>query len=603
MSLPFQAPNWGQIRTRPRAHLSRVRVLALALSLALAAPSSAQSIPDTLFDAHVRAELDRIVSLAREAGLPTAPLINRVLQGAARRVEGTRVVGVVRAYADSMKVASSLLGAGSSESEIDAGAAALRAGVSRSHIQQIRQTRGTGQATTALIVLTDLVRRGISSADAATAVTTVAQSQPDNALLSLQSAIAREAASPTPAQLRDAVQQQLRRKPSIPFPDGSESIVRAIDPRITPAIGHRAYLALSAVNSPRTEGITPTIFEGGGTVELGKGFALSAGTIAGTNIEDSLVMQLRGGLSFVRRTSESGAMASWIGLESRPLVFGGTSRRDTLSPGLNNRLGAMRANSVALLSGASFARSLSQGFALGALVELQSDRILTRTLEPRYLEPAGPRPDTLAPIGYDEHLQSSPRFFVRSSLNAVIGGLALQGTVTRRLSSAAALGERATSSQLFTLSAEHSLGSGISLFASAASREPSTVLGVVQPGEGRFRLGARFVERRGLEPLAERDAERERWNLVLHRVAGTDSVFISLRAPEAERVWVQGDFTDWAAKSLAAGPDGRFSASFPITHGLLRFRVRLDNGPWQAPPGLAVDVDEFGGEVGVALVR
>jgi hypothetical protein len=75
-------------------------------------PVAGQSIPDTLFDAPTRIELERIISSARQAGLPTPPLVNRALQGAARSVDGQRVVGVVRAYADSMRVALTLLGAG-----------------------------------------------------------------------------------------------------------------------------------------------------------------------------------------------------------------------------------------------------------------------------------------------------------------------------------------------------------------------------------------------------------------------------------------------------------------------------------------------------------
>ena len=248
--------------------------LLMVAALAISRPVAAQSIPDTLFDAPTRIELERIISAARQAGLPASPLVNRALQGAARKVEGNRVVGVVRAYADSMRVAQTLLGPGSVESELDAGAAALRAGVSREGVREVRRTRSAGQATTALIVLTDLVRRGVPAADAAAAVNTVAASQSDNALLSLQSAIAREAAAPTPAQLRDAVQRQLRQRPPVPDDVKGKALVRALDGRTSPAVGHVAYLGLSALNPrPATSGVT-TALEGGLAMALGAGLPL-----------------------------------------------------------------------------------------------------------------------------------------------------------------------------------------------------------------------------------------------------------------------------------------------------------------------------------------
>jgi hypothetical protein len=570
-------------------------------------PAAAQSIPDTLFDAPTRIELERIISSARQSGLPTAPLINRALQGAARKVDGNRVLMVVRSYADSMKVALTLLGGGSGESEIDAAAAALRAGVSRDGIRQVRRTRGTGQATTALIVLTDLVRRGVAPADAATAVTTVAQSQPDNALLSLQSAIAREAAAPTAAQLREAVQRQLRQRPPVPDGTRSDALVRALDGRTSPSVGHTAYLALSAFNpAPATAGVW-TAFEGGLSLPLGSGLALSAGARAGSDVTDSLVMQLRGGVSFTRAVGSRSAVASWLGIESRPWQFAATpgASDDSLQGGdLESRFDMRDANGIAFVGGTSVARTVSPRLALGALVELQSDRIVTRSLVPRFLEPIGPRPDTLRPIGYDEHLESAQRLFVHSALNAVIGQLALQGTFVHRLRGPGSSGEATRS--LFTLSAEHHVAGGMNLFASMSSREPTDVLGAVLPTDGRVRLGARFVERRAVKPPQPDPAPAAPMSLTLERATAEGAratVRVALRVPSARQVLVEGDFTDWRPAALTLGADGRFGGIFAVKGEVVRLRVRIDDGPWQVPPGLAVDVDDFGGLVGVALVR
>jgi hypothetical protein len=127
-------------------------------------------------------------------------------------------------------------------------------------------------------VLTDLVRRGVPAPDATMAVTTVAASQPDNALLSLQSAIARETSAPTAAQLRDAVQRQLRQRPPLPDLLPDDGLVRALDGRTSPAAGHAVYVALSALNPQPTSTGVWTALEGG-FMPLSSALSLSAGRV------------------------------------------------------------------------------------------------------------------------------------------------------------------------------------------------------------------------------------------------------------------------------------------------------------------------------------
>lgn len=579
----------------------------LLVMVAVSRPVAGQSIPDTLFDAPTRIELERIIGSARQAGLPAPPLINRALQGAARSVDGQRVVGVVRAYADSMRVALTLLGAGSGDSEIDAGAAALRAGVAREGVRQVRRTRSPGQATTALIVLTDLVRRGVPAPDATVAVTTVAASQPDNALLSLQSALARETSAPTAAQLRDAVQRQLRQRPPPDrLPD--EGLVRALDGRTSPAAGHAAYVALSVLNPQPTSTGVWTALEGGFSTPLSGALSVSAGARAGRDIADSLVMQMRGGLSFTRRAGARGAIATWAGAESRPMPFAATAQSDSQAEprDLGDRIGLRYDRGFAFMGGASAARVVNRRVTLGGLVELQSDRIVTRSLIPHYAQPGGPRPDTLKPDRYDEQVESAQRLFVHSALNAVIGPVALHGTLVHRLSGPRASGEPSTVRTLLLLSAEHHVTGGMNLFASISSREPSHVLGAVLPTDARFRLGARFVKRRALEqltPAPERDLPI---SVAVARAAGDSTrsvVELTLLARGAREVLVEGDFTDWQPRALTRAGEGRFGGTFIVQASLIRFRVRIDGGRWHVPPGLAVDIDEYGDEVGVALVR
>ncbi|MEO7962667.1 MAG: hypothetical protein ABIT38_02025, partial [Gemmatimonadaceae bacterium] len=136
-------------------------LLAVALAPHRVEGQAHAALPDSAFDAKSNGELRRIVDSARANGLPTAPLVSRTLQGVARHVTGPRVVALVRAHADSMRAARYALGALSSADELDAGATALRAGASRLALRRMRTTRAPGEATTALVVLTDLLSRGI----------------------------------------------------------------------------------------------------------------------------------------------------------------------------------------------------------------------------------------------------------------------------------------------------------------------------------------------------------------------------------------------------------------------------------------------------------
>lgn len=78
---------------------------------------------------------------------------------------------------------------------------------------------------------------------------------------------------------------------------------------------------------------------------------------------------------------------------------------------------------------------------------------------------------------------------------------------------------------------------------------------------------------------------------------------IRLRAPRALKVDLSGDFTDWTPLPMHSLPGGGWELVLPITAGTYRVSVRVDGGPWSAPPGLVPVADEFNGEVGVVVIR
>ena len=65
------------------------------------------------FDTLTANALRLLLDDAAAKGLPTAPLINRALEGAARRVGGQRILSVVRAHAAALAEAKLALGEGS----------------------------------------------------------------------------------------------------------------------------------------------------------------------------------------------------------------------------------------------------------------------------------------------------------------------------------------------------------------------------------------------------------------------------------------------------------------------------------------------------------
>jgi hypothetical protein len=145
---------------------------------------------DTLTANSLRAIFDDAVS----RGLPVKLLVNRALEGAARKVGGARVLRVVRDWADALATAKFALGEGTTDAELDAAAVAIRAGIDPRTVAAVRATRSPGTAVTALVVLTDLVQRGVPAATAREAVATVSrQPRSDDALQSLQQVVAKNA--------------------------------------------------------------------------------------------------------------------------------------------------------------------------------------------------------------------------------------------------------------------------------------------------------------------------------------------------------------------------------------------------------------------------
>jgi hypothetical protein len=128
---------------------------------AAAAQRSQLSQLNTALDSATRVAVLAVVDSARVAQLPADALVNKALEGAGKHADGPRIVAAVRALAGELRESRDALGRASRAEEITAGAHALHAGCRKADLRRLRQAAVGRELTTPLMVLTDLVARGV----------------------------------------------------------------------------------------------------------------------------------------------------------------------------------------------------------------------------------------------------------------------------------------------------------------------------------------------------------------------------------------------------------------------------------------------------------
>ena len=131
------------------------------------------------------AAVSAIVDSARVAKLPTRPLFDKALEGAAKGSDGPKIVVAVKQLAVRMSSAKDGLGAKASPDEIRAAATAIEAGVSVHDLARVRSAAGKRSVTMPLAVLTDLIARTVPVPTATDIVLQLARSGVRDADLSL----------------------------------------------------------------------------------------------------------------------------------------------------------------------------------------------------------------------------------------------------------------------------------------------------------------------------------------------------------------------------------------------------------------------------------
>jgi hypothetical protein len=125
-------------------------------------------------DRRVQAEVAALVDTARSLGIPTEPVVDKALEGAAKRAPNDRIINVVRSRFRELVAARGALGSGALEAEIIAAADALHAGASPQVITALRTRRPGAPLTIPLAVLADLIARGVPADTASSAVLALA---------------------------------------------------------------------------------------------------------------------------------------------------------------------------------------------------------------------------------------------------------------------------------------------------------------------------------------------------------------------------------------------------------------------------------------------
>ena len=142
---------------------------ALMLVLAVASTASAQDTssrardldPLSRLNEATRYSVELLLDSARVAGLPTAPLESKALEGISKRADGRRIVAAVRAVFRSLRDARSALGIGASPDELKAASGALQVGITSTELSQLARGKHDKPLTVPLVVLADLVTRGV----------------------------------------------------------------------------------------------------------------------------------------------------------------------------------------------------------------------------------------------------------------------------------------------------------------------------------------------------------------------------------------------------------------------------------------------------------
>jgi hypothetical protein len=121
-------------------------------------------------DAETLAKVTRLTDSARAESLPIDPLVGVALEGAQRHASGPRIARAVQDYLVALRGARAALAPDASSPEIVSGAGVLLAGVPADVLKHLRAAQPRRSLTVPLVVLADLLARGVPTDTASHAI-------------------------------------------------------------------------------------------------------------------------------------------------------------------------------------------------------------------------------------------------------------------------------------------------------------------------------------------------------------------------------------------------------------------------------------------------
>lgn len=164
-----------------------LRLLLVAILFAPAVAAAQDSRLTERLHGATAARVQAVVDSARDARLPTEPLVQKALEGSTLGASDERIVAAVVALRGQLGRARDALGGDASEAELTAAAGALRAGLAPTSLRRLQSLRTGRPLVVPIAVLTDLVAEGVPAEQATQSVLDLArEGRPDDEFVALR---------------------------------------------------------------------------------------------------------------------------------------------------------------------------------------------------------------------------------------------------------------------------------------------------------------------------------------------------------------------------------------------------------------------------------
>ena len=219
----------GRRDVRHRCVYAAVLSLGLGAGFGVGTASAQDPRLATRLEPATATAVTRLADSVRSVGLPADPLVAVALEGASRRATSERILAAVREYAGALGVARQTLGDSAASDEIVSAAGVIVAGVPPRVMSEYRAARPSGSLTVPLVVLADLVARGVPADTAAAALgAALRNGARDDELTEFRRRIERDIL----AGAKPSTAMSIRRRDLPGMPAGGTSPIRPRAPRL-----------------------------------------------------------------------------------------------------------------------------------------------------------------------------------------------------------------------------------------------------------------------------------------------------------------------------------------------------------------------------------